>query len=400
MNVLLVHNYYQQPGGEDRVFRQEGALLESKGHHVVRYEVHNDEIRSTDGLRLALNTIWNPSSSAHVRRMIRQEHIDVMHVHNTFPLISPAIYYAARAEGVAVVQTLHNYRLLCPAATLFREGHPCEDCVGKALPWPGVVRACYRNDRRATGVTASMLFAHRMLRTWTRTVDRYIALTEFARGKFIEANLPADKLRIKPNFVHPDPGLGAGDAGCAMYVGRLSEEKGIETLLQAWTRLEQKVPLQIVGDGPLAGAVIEASKRFPGISWLGRLNWEQTIATLKSAALLIVPSIWYEALPVTILEAFAVGVPVVASDLGSLTSLIADGHTGYHFKPGDPGDLADKVAQLFSRPEILRSMRKNVREEYEAKYGGERNYAMLLEIYDESIRSRRREPPRTNGSNR
>ena len=251
----MLHNHYQQPGGEDQVFEVEGALLEAHGHRVLRYTQHNDSVADMTRAELAKATVWNTVAYRELRTLIREEQPQVAHFHNTFPLISPAAYHAARAERVPVVQTLHNYRLICPSALFFREGRVCEDCSGKAVPWPGVAHACYRGSRSSSAAVAAMLTAHRVLGTWSRAVDAYIGLTEFARQRFVRGGLPAEKIVVKPNFVHPDPGAGGGDGEYVLFVGRLSEEKGVDTLLKAWKRPRVRVPLKIVGDGPLVPEV-------------------------------------------------------------------------------------------------------------------------------------------------
>src|SRR5262249_37589860 len=231
MKVLLCHNYYQQPGGEDQSFAAEADLLEAHGHDVVRFTVHNDAIDQMSRWEVARKTVWNRQTYTQLRELIRREKPSIMHCTNTFPLISPAAYYAARAEGVRVVQALRNYRLLCPNGLFLRNGRICEDCLGKAVPWPGVLHRCYRHNRSASSVVAGMLGVHRWLKTWTRTVSRYFTLTEFARRKFIAGGLPGDRITVKPNFVHPDPGMGTGRGGYVVFAGRLSPEKGVETLL-------------------------------------------------------------------------------------------------------------------------------------------------------------------------
>ena len=198
MKILACHNHYQQPGGEDQVFADETWLLESDGHDVIRFTTHNDRIDRMGRLAVAGKTLWNRTSYADVRNLIRRERPDVMHCPNVFPLLSPAIYYAARAEGLPVVQSLHNYRIYCAAGTSLRNGKVCEDCLGKTVAWPGVLHGCYRNNRAATAVVATMQGVHRAIGTWTKTVDLYIALCEFARGKLIEAGLPAEKIVVKP----------------------------------------------------------------------------------------------------------------------------------------------------------------------------------------------------------
>ena len=382
MKVLAVHNRYQQPGGEDQVFLAETALLESYGHRVVRYSTHNDRVADMNRLALVGNTLWNSSTYRELRALIRRERPHVAHFHNTFPLISPAGYYAARAEGVPVVQTLHNYRLLCPNALFFRDGGVCEDCMGKFVPWPGVVHKCYRGSRAASALVTAMLTTHRVLRTWTEAVDVYVALTEFARRKFIQGGLPAGKLLVKPNFVYPDPGPGEGRGGYALFVGRLSPEKGVGTLLAAWERLERRIPLKVVGDGPLRKQAAEAANRHPCVEYLGYRPAEEVHALLKEASMLVFPSEWYEGFSRVAAEAFATATPIIAADLGAAAELVEHGHTGLRFRPGDPEDLAAQAGWFFSHPEEHARMRREVRAEYEAKYTAERNHQMLMEIYD------------------
>jgi glycosyltransferase involved in cell wall biosynthesis len=383
MKVLLVHNQYQQPGGEDQVFAAEGALLETYGHQVLRYCVHNDRVAGTNPLALAGATVWNRSSYRELRSLIRRERPRVAHFHNTLPLISPAGYYAAKAEGVPVVQTLHNYRLLCPNALFFRDGHVCEDCRGKFVPWPGVLHACYRGSRPASAAVAAMLATHRGLRTWTEQVDVYIATTEFARKKLIQGGVPAEKLKVKPNFLHPAPGPGAIRDYYALFVGRLSPEKGVGTLLKAWEHSRGLMPLKIVGDGPLAGEIADATGGLARrAEWLGRQPRERVLTLMKEASVLVFPSTCYENFPMTIVEAYAVGLPVIASNLGGMSSLIDHGRTGLHFRPGDPEDLAAKVAWASAHPAELAGMRVAAWGEFEAKFTAERNYRALKEIYE------------------
>jgi glycosyltransferase involved in cell wall biosynthesis len=386
MHILIAHNYYQRSGGEDHIFATEASLLESYGHRVLRYTAHNDTIEHISRVALARTTLWNNATYRDLREIFRRERPEVAHFHNTFPLISPAAYYAAKAEGVAVVQSLHNYRLLCLNASFYRDDRVCEDCLGRFVPWPGVMHACYRGSHAASGVVAALLIAHRAGRTWTNLVDVYIAaLSEFAREKFIRGGLPAEKIVVKPNFVYPDPGPGQGRGGYALYVGRLAPEKGLDTLLAAWTRLDRQIPLKIVGDGPLAASVARAAKLHSEIEWLGQQPMERVLDVMKDARALLVPSVWYEGLPRVIVEAYALGLPVIASNLGAMASLIEHGRTGLHFSPGDPGDLAAKVEWAFAHADDLAEMRCKARAEFEAKYSPERNYQMLMDIYETAI---------------
>ena len=387
--LLMVHNYYREPGGEDAVFEAEANLLARHGHRIERVTIHNDGIPDDLGavgrVQLAARTLWSRQTYQEVRSRRHRLKPDMALFHNTFPLISPSAYGACREARVPVVQTLHNYRLICPNATFFRDGRLCEDCLGKTPPWPGVLHACYRNSRSQTAVVAAMLTGHRLRRTWARDVDVYIALTEFARQKFVQGGLPADRVVVKPNFVHPDPGVGAHDGNFVLFVGRLATNKGVETLLRAWELLEGPVPLRIVGDGPLAWLVQRAGDSRPTIKYEGRLARNAVVALMREARALIFPSGWYECFPLTILEAFACSLPVIASRLGAMAEIVDDGRTGFHFAPGDVADLAAKVKWAWTHPHEMRCMGMEARREYETKYTAERNYSLLMQVYERAM---------------
>ncbi|MBV9670338.1 MAG: glycosyltransferase [Acidobacteriales bacterium] len=347
---------------------------------MEQYAVHNDAIRSMGSVEAALKTIWNPRTHREIRQAIRRYRPDILHAHNTFPIASPALYYAAEAERVPVVQTLHNYRLICPGATLYRKGGVCEACVGKALPWRGAFHGCYRDNRAASTVVASMLATHRMIGTWKSKIRCYIALTEFARRKFIEGGLPPEKITVKPNFLANDPGAGLGGGGYALFVGRLAEVKGVRTLLDAWEQLPA-IPLKIAGGGPLAHYAAERAAKLQHVQWMGHCGKAQIIELMKAAHFLVVPSVVYENFPMTVLEAMACGTPVIASDFGSLQEVVIEGINGVRFAPGDAGDLARVVKQLASEPDRLAQLRRNARRHFEDRYTASTNHRMLLEIY-------------------
>lgn len=388
MQILIIHNYYQHRGGEEQVFQAESDLLKANGHSVWHYTVTNDQIKEMSSIALLGKTLWNQQVYRELRSLIQKEHIQVAHFHNTFPLISPSAYYACKAERIPVIQTCHNYRLLCPNAMFLRDGQVCEDCIGKWMPFPSVQHKCYRNSRIASAGVAAMLTTHRLAQTWNRQIDTYIALTEFARQKLVQGGIPADKVIVKPNFVHPDPGCGDGKGGYALFVGRLSTEKGIDLLLAAWQELGNKIPLKIVGDGPLADQVSAAVNRIPGVCWLGRKPMEDVYALMKEAMFLVFPSRWYEGLPRTIIESFAVGTPVLASNLGSMSSLITPGETGFHFETGNVKDLVNQVLKAIAQVELMADMRLRVRTKFIENYMAETSYQKLEEIYLRSLSAR------------
>jgi glycosyltransferase involved in cell wall biosynthesis len=389
VKILLVHNKYQQPGGEDVVFEQERKLLESAGHSVSTYCRTNDEINQYSGLKrltLIKNTISSDDSRRQVFEVLQREEPEVVHIHNTFMMISPSIYSACREAGVPVVQTLHNYRLLCPAANFFRDGHVCEECEEHGV-WRGVRYGCYRGSRVATATVALMLTVHRQEHTYTKSIDRFIALSNFARSKFIAGGLPGERIEVKPNFVEPDPGERTQSGGYAVFVGRLSEEKGLDTLVAAWAQLGNRVPLVMVGDGPVGPSLkkLAQEKGITSIDFRGRLPRSEAQEVVKGSSFMVLPSECYENFPMGMVEAFACGVPVIASRLGALQELVDDGRTGLHFTPGSPQELAEKVKWAWSHPERLREMGKEARREFENRYTAEENYSMLMNIYKSVI---------------
>ena len=389
MKVLLCHNYYQQAGGEDRVFLDETELLRNNGHTVEHFTMHNDDVGSIGKLSAAMKTFYNRASAKKLRKQIRRFRPDVMHCTNTFPLISPAAYYTAKKEGVAVVQALHNYRLLCPSPYLMRDHKVCELCIKKRFKWQAVRHACYRESRSGSMVLASMLAFHRILGTWTKTVDLYYALTEFGRKKFIEGGLPSDRILVKPNFVDPVPVEGTGSGAYVVFVGRLSPEKGISTLLDAWQILskhENCPQLKIIGDGPLAEQVKQAATDNDTIEWLGWQEHNEVQQLVGNAACLVQPSLWYEGFPKTIAEAFALGTPVIGSQLGAMEEIISHEETGWLFTPGSANALSEIVNDVFSlQDDEWSDIRKKVREEFMLKYTAEVNYQHLIAIYDQAI---------------
>lgn len=387
MRILFVHNTYQHRGGEDSVVVAEIDLLRSHGHEIETYFCSNDDIAGMSSLSLARTTLWSNQTQVELADRVRRFQPDVIHAHNTFPLISPSLYWVAARADVPVVQTLHNFRLMCLNALFLREGKVCEDCMGR-LPWRGVARACYRDSHAASLALSGMLALHRALGTYCTKVTRYIALNEFCRGKFIEAGLPAERVVVKPNFVdwsecrpHPDPlPEGGGGRNGLLFVGRLSVEKGVITLAEAMRRLPD-VQLRVAGDGPKASLMDGVAR----VTRLGSLLGGAVREEMFRAIALVVPSICYENSPRTIVEAFACGLPVIASRIGALAEIVRDGETGLLFEPDNPRDLADKMTWALAHPAEMCRMGKAAQQDYALQYTPERNYRMLMDIYSAAI---------------
>lgn len=384
IRILIAHNAYQQRGGEDSVVEGEIALLRRRGHTAQLYSRHNVEIHELNRLALAADTIWSSRTFKEISVAIRDFQPDVIHVHNTFPLMSPSLYWAADSQRIPVVQTLHNYRLLCPQAMLLREGKVCEACLGR-LPLSGVLHGCYRGSRLQTAKLGAMLGVHRALGTYRDKVTRYIALNEFCRAKFVAGGLPTERIVIKPNFVDFGVAHASPRAGL-LFVGRLSAEKGLQTLREAMAMLPG-ARLRVAGEGPEAGVL----DGVPGVTRLGRLVVEDVRQEMNAAAALVVPSICYETFGLVVIEAFACGTPVIASRLGALAGLVEDGVTGLLFEPGNAADLAAKMRWALEHPAEVAQMGRNARLEYEGSYTAERNYELLMNIYKDAIDARRAE---------
>ncbi len=391
MRVLLLHNCYQLAGGEDAVVQAEKALLEAKGHQVTLLEIRNDELTSIlKKANAAVSAIYSLASKQRVSAEIAHFCPDLVHVHNFFPLLSPSVYDACRNAGLPVVQTLHNYRLGCPNAMFLRQGKVCEDCLGKRMPWPGIVHGCYRGSRAQSAITATMLAVHWLRETWQERVDAYIVLTAFQQEKMVQAGLPREKIHVKPNYVSEPEQFGHtkvfGDY--ALFVGRLSREKSVTTLIDAYRHKDLRIPLKIVGDGPLHESLqadVQRAGLENGIEFLGQQDKSAVLTLMHKARFLVFPSIWYETFGLTMVEAFACGLPVLASRLGSMAEIVEDGVTGLHFEAGNSADLADKIQWANEHPEEMISMGKNARRVYEAYYTPEINYQQLMAIYQQAI---------------
>jgi len=380
MNILSVHNRYIFRGGEDESSELENELLRAHGHKVFEQLADNHDIDERVLVGVGLRSIWNPASYSAIRKLIRDNRIDLVKIDNFFPQISAAIFWAASAEKVPAVLTLHNFRLLCPGATFYRDGKCCEDCLGKAVPWPGILHGCYRDSRLMTIGPAAMSSTHRLLGTWQNRVAAYVALGEFSRDKFIQGGLPKEKIFIKPNFV-TDTGVGAGDGNYALFVGRLSPEKGVDVLLKAWKRIGNRLKLKIIGVGPLEDEVRAFVAAEPGVEYLGRLPLDQTYEAMGRALTLIFPSTCYETFGRTVAEAFSKGTPVIASNLGTMPSMITPLQSGLLFEPSNESSLVEKVEWMIAHQDEWRAMRLTARQKYEQLYTPERNYEMMIDIY-------------------
>lgn len=397
MKILLVHNYYRAntPSGENTVFAAEAQLLEQAGHEIERYTRSNDEYTDAPlktALTASLLLSHNPWAQAALRRRIAAFAPEVVHFHNTFPLLSPALLTVARAQGAAVVTTLHNYRTVCAQGGLLRDQKICTVCLDRGTPWAGVRHGCYRGHVASVPV-AAMIASHQHSATWSRAPHALIVLTEFQKALMLRAGLRSAQLHVKANFTAaatPLPWSQREDY--AAYLGRLSDEKGIWPLLEAWRLLGARAPrLRVIGAGEGASAVqarIAEAGLSERVELRGTLPHARAMDELARARLLIFPSIWYEPFGLSIIEAYARAVPVLASRIGSLPELVRDTHTGALFAPGDASALAQRVTELWANQGQLEAMGAAAHREWQAHYSPDANRVRLEQIYQAALVAR------------
>ncbi|CAN5813963.1 glycosyltransferase [soil metagenome] len=384
MRVLQLHNHHQSLGGAMEVLAHEAQLLIGGGHQVQTYALPAAHELGLGAVRAGLKAVWNVEACREVERQIRAFRPDVVHVHTPFPLLSPAVFRTAKQLGVPTVTTLHSYRYSCIAATCHRDGAVCEDCVGKRLKLSGVRHRCYHDSLGASAALTLSLAMHRGIGTFHQSVDRFLALTSFSRDLLIRDGIPPDKVAVKPNSV-PDPGMPQRPRPAQRYVtfaGRLMDIKGVRTLLDAWERADHgDLQLRIAGDGPLRGAVEERSRADASVSYLGWVDEAEVFELMGGAEAVLVPSEWYEGLPLVILRSLAVGTPVIVSDLDNISADVLTDDAGAAFAVGDPTALARLLSDLAANPDVWSNRRTNARNSYDVRYSPGADLGKLESVY-------------------
>lgn len=384
MRILFAHNRYLNRGGEDESREQEMAILRSHGQEVIEYVVDNREVKKRNLISTGLRSVWNAQQYQYVRNLIRDTQPDILKVDNHFPILSPSIFDAAKSMGVPTVLSVRNYRLVCPSANLFRAGEICTQCVGKRSAFPAIQHRCYRGSfLQSSSVVLSNAYAH-LHGTWTNSIDQYIAVSEFVKKQLVLGGFSADKISVKPNFIS-DTGPGDGSGRYAIFVGRLTEEKGIRTVLAAWRKAGAALPLKIIGEGPLESVVQKAAGELASIEYLKWRPIDEVCEHLGRAMVLIFPSAWLEPFGRSIIEAYSKGTPVIAADTEPMRDMIENEQTGLFFKAGSSEELAERVLSLAAGPERLARMRTRARERYLRSYSAEQNYRRMMEIFGRAL---------------
>lgn len=389
MKILQIHNQYTKKGGEDGVVEAEKNLLRSEGNAVEQLFFDNSSVHGIEKLKIFYKSLYNLQAQKVVREKIKSFQPDLIHIHNLFYVASPAILYEAQKQKIPVVLTIHNFRLICSGALLLRNGAVCELCIQKKLPLAGIQHKCFQNSALKTAQLTLITGLHKLLGTWQSKVDAYITLTEFVKNKlaYSSLNLAQDKIRVKPNFAH-DKGFTNFEERKSffLFVGRLSPEKGIKVLLEA-TKIYD-FHLEIIGGGEMANIVKEYAQHNPKIIYHGFQGQDFIIEKMKQSKALLFPSIWYENMPLTLLEAFSTGTPVIISDIDNLNELVQNGYNGLHFRTGSSKDLAQKVKYFEENTSPL--FYENARNTYENLYSPQKNCEKLMEIYQQVIDLKKR----------
>lgn len=387
MKIVYCHNYYRHRGGEDVSFESDVEMLRDEGHTVIPFTRDNQSL-GANRLRIAAQTLWNRQVHREMRDLLRRERPDVLHCNNLFPQISVSVYHAAKKQGIPIVQALRNYRSFCANSFLYRDGAICTQCLTSKAAWHGLRYRCYRDSLGATSALVAMQLFHRVLRVQQRYVDAFFTPTQFAREIHIRGGYPPDTLFVRSNFLIPDLGPSQSHAGYALYVGRLSEEKGVDTLINAWREEHLPVPLKIVGNGPQEHALKQLASDVARIEFLGALDMDGVLQQIAGARCLIMPSRWYETFGRTIAEAFSRGTPVIASRLGAMQELVEDGVNGYCFTAGNSNSLAGAVRKLTASDEAAeKAMRAAARQTFERRFHRENSYLQLLQVYEFALRN-------------
>jgi len=396
MRILTCHNRYLIRGGEDVSAATEVDMLRSAGHEVEFLLWDNREVEEIGRLRTAARTIWSMPAYRHCEALLAGGRFDVVHVQNFFPLISPAIVYAARRHGVPVVQALRNYRLFCSNSMLFRDGAECTRCVGLPMPLHGIRHRCYRDSMAGSLVLAAMSGIHRLAGTWTRHVQAFVAVSGYVRDRYVEAGFPAEKIHVKPNALAieavPPP---AARQDRVVYFGRLSPEKGVHVLIDAWRKFEGATELHIIGEGPALASLRQQAAGDLRIIFRGRLDHGDVLAEVAAAKLTVQPALWGDPFPRTVIESFAVGTPVLASAVGGMTEAIADGIGGQLLPAGDADALAAALRAWLADEELWAEQSALAQEKYRNRYSARVNAALLTDIFERAIRKAHSVTPQT-----
>lgn len=386
MRILMVHNLYQQRGGEDISTEQDVELLQSHGHEVQTYFRNNEEIRQYSLLKKAslfFRPAWSWQAYRQIRRILKTFQPDVVHVQNFFPLISPAVFYACHSLKIPVVFSLRNYRLACANSYFYRDNMVCEDCIRHSA-LHGMVHKCYHRSLVQTASVAMMQVTHRWLKTWEKKIDVIAPVSKFAAGKMLDMGLGSENTLVRKNYLMQDPGEGHESRTGAVFVGRLSPEKGTDTLIRAWQQLPH-VPLQIIGTGPEEANLQQGMAGNAEVIFCGHLPHGEMLKRIKSAQVLVMPSVWYETFGRTIIEAYATATPVIVSRLGAMTELVDEGKTGLLFDPGDADDLVQKVTWAMNHPQETAEMGIQARRVFLEKFSADNAYHRLMEVYQVAV---------------
>lgn len=389
MKILQIHNYYKNKGGECAVVHAEKKLLEQHGNTVIQFVEDSADIGNYSLVKKATSLLqipYNVSIRSQLLAMIRENRPDVAHVHNVFPLVTPSIYHALKQYNIPVVQTIHNFRMLCPNGLFFTQGQICESCTTNGFI-AAVKKKCMHDSYVISGLYSSALWFAWKTGNFPYNINRYIVFNNFTAKRLVTGGVPHDRIIIGKNFIDSFVEEPSNKEQYVLYIGRLSREKGIETLLNAFPS-HRTLALKIAGTGPMQEDIEKYVENNPSkkIELLGFVRGPIKENLLQKAICSIVPSECYENAPLSIIESFASATPVIASRIGGLPEMIEDGKTGLLFPPGDVSGLANAILLLADNPAIASSMATDALNYAKAHYTPEQHYQHLLKSYSEASR--------------
>jgi glycosyltransferase involved in cell wall biosynthesis len=385
MKVLQVHNFYQQGSGEDTQMRQEAALMRFNGWEVLQYFVSNDAIdnlNSMQKIELGIGVFWSHKHYKAIRRLLRSERPNICHVHNFFPLISPSVFAACKSSRVPVVATIHNYRLMCANGLFLRNDMACEDCLSKTM-FNGIKHACYRNSKSLTAIAAAAFEAHHALNSWNRNVTRFIALTSFMKEKLVQKGIESEKIYIKPNFIQSGNLPIRTQGEHLLFVGRLDRVKGAD-MIKNIAESRPNIIIRVLGEGVLK----DSFHGLPNVKLLGQQPHEKVLEEISQCRAVVLPTRFYEGMPLSVIEAFACGKPVITTNHGALPEMVTPEITGWLFEPNNLEDLLRCVDQATSQNFDAASFEMACLDAYQTNYSVSENFDLLSSIYQSAIHDR------------
>ncbi len=410
MKILFAHKFFHPAGGPETVLFQSMEALQKMGHEVIpfsmrrpgnlptpysKYFVTEVNYHDPNGsflrkLKMATSLVYSREAKKKMELLIREQKPDIAHLHNIYHQLSPSILLPLKKHNIPIVMSLHDFKLVCPNYTFLRDGQVCEECEGKHF-YKAIKYKCVKDSYLKSTISAVEMHLHKLFKIYERNIDRFIVLSQFSKERFVRYGLPEEKIILLPNPIEiPSFRKQEGKDKHVLFFGRLSDKNGIFTLIKAMRRLPE-IKLLVLGEGEQQELILDylRENKMGNVELVGFLSGEKLKKTIANCSFLVFPNNCYHNCPMSILESFASGKPVIGSNLGSVPELVKDGITGHLFEPRDEKDLAKKIKCLYENPQMIEKMGQNARRKVEENYSAEKYYPKLLQIYEELIQEKK-----------